>query len=1205
MKKLLTIFCLFVSFLAEAQGPQTAIYVKINTVDTIPALIYLPNEYADSSTKKYAILIFFHGTGEASSTPNLAKIYNNTNLAGGPAYFIAHGQWPTAGFTNPSDGKIYKFIVVSPQAKSYSVANTQIPYLLTDLKNKYRIDTNRIYLTGLSAGGDGLENYCFHTNVTPNYKAAAIVPMSAATSNPSASPQWAQAIVADSVKAWAFGDAGNNPGDPFGTYEQTLIGQMNAIAPGIGRFTTYNGGHCCWDNFYNPNYKETINGVSMNPYEWMLQYTRSAGVAGGNQPPSVSASASSGTITLPTSSVTLTASASDVDGTISSYSWTKVFGGAYAFSTPSNSSTSVINLTAGAYQFRVTVTDNQGATASAVVNVQVNPAGTSFVDTLNVNIYGNSDPYNASNWNDWNISSSLSIAALKYRGGSTSAIGAILSAQTSYADNTSGYTGFSMCPDKVGRYGSYSGSSRTLTLSGLDNSKVYDIVLYSSRSGRTDSSAFTINGTRYAVYHGNNKSTAVTFSSIYPTGGNIVVTIANGTGGAFNYLNGFSIIEKTPTGGATNQCPIAAAGQDQTITLPTNNVTLNGTGSTDDHTIASYRWKKLNGTGGTIVDSTAASTDFTGLAAGSYSVELKVTDDSACVRRDTMQITVNAASNTPPIASAGGNKTIKLPATSITVDANASSDDGSIVGYMWETISGPTAQGGLPAAKTWATPGGRSFILTPDAQGYKIIDNAGGTYIAGDTLYFQGSFKQIAISNMSGAAGNYIVITNRTGQTLTIGDSTWSGGAYAQGLVLRNCHYIEVSGTSKTNFQIVGSKSDVLDGNGVPVRTAYTDFAASEKSDNFAVHDLSIRHGGPGLFAKTEVLSNDPLTWYPYRYLNNWEFYNLDISNTYNEAMYIGHTAAYWNINTNTPAYPQPGETYQNDTSIYKRPIKLTNVSIHDNYIHDIGNDAMQTAAIDTLEVYNNEITNWATKHGAADNGGILIGGRVKGFNVHDNYVHDGWGELMQIYAEGHAQSVINNNLLIRNGSNDGVSIRGTDSLAVTFTNNTVAYVGNNLTRVNGYFGGVGTNLFSKNILAQPLMTGGTIFAKNYIYTENGGKVSETASPNDNKKFATGAEVNWDEGNFFFPNTGSTAAGYGYVRNVQNSIGYTHTIVSPNASSTLITGLILGVYTIRITVTDNLGATGYQDFTITLNPANPAYIKLPGFGRIKFSKPNP
>ena len=50
-----------------------------------------------------------------------------------------------------------------------------------------------------------------------------------------------------------------------------------------------------------------------------------------------------------------------------------------------------------------------------------------------------------------------------------------------------------------------------------------------------------------------------------------------------------------------NVAPVAKAGSDMAITLPTNTVTLSGNGSTDsDGTIASYQWTKVSGPAATI-----------------------------------------------------------------------------------------------------------------------------------------------------------------------------------------------------------------------------------------------------------------------------------------------------------------------------------------------------------------------------------------------------------------------------------------------------------------------------------------------------------------------------------------------------------------------------------------------------------------------------
>ena len=278
MKNLLIILSLFVSLLGNTQTVQTSINVPYNAVpQTAPSLLYLPNDYATSG-KRYPLLIFLHGAGEAGN--NLALIYNSAS-AGGPAYFIEHSGWDTSGYTNPMDGLKYKFIVVSPQHPGgwgwqAGHLNYQIKYMV----DNYRVDTSRIYTTGISAGGAGVFGYNIHydydlgTTVTPFYKPAASVPFAPANSSPSQSN--ANVAVADSIRFWGLGGALDGYGDVLSTMS-TL---MNNTKPGIARVTRYPGSHCCWGTYYNPTYRESIkkadssSTVSMNIYEWMLQFAR-------------------------------------------------------------------------------------------------------------------------------------------------------------------------------------------------------------------------------------------------------------------------------------------------------------------------------------------------------------------------------------------------------------------------------------------------------------------------------------------------------------------------------------------------------------------------------------------------------------------------------------------------------------------------------------------------------------------------------------------------------------------------------------------------------------------------------------------------------------------------------------------------------------------------------------------------------------------
>ena len=101
----------------------------------------------------------------------------------------------------------------------------------------------------------------------------------------------------------------------------------------------------------------------MNIYEWMLEHSLGSTPPPTNTVPDANAG-SDQSITLPTSSVTLSGSGTDSDGTIASYAWTKVSGGSATITTPSSASTSVTGLGSGTYIFRLTATDDQGGSTS-------------------------------------------------------------------------------------------------------------------------------------------------------------------------------------------------------------------------------------------------------------------------------------------------------------------------------------------------------------------------------------------------------------------------------------------------------------------------------------------------------------------------------------------------------------------------------------------------------------------------------------------------------------------------------------------------------------------------------------------------------------------------------------------------------------------------------------------------------------------------
>ena len=102
-----------------------------------------------------------------------------------------------------------------------------------------------------------------------------------------------------------------------------------------------------------------------------------------------------------------------------------------------------------------------------------------------------------------------------------------------------------------------------------------------------------------------------------------------------------------------NLSPTANAGPDQTITLPTNSVTLSGSGTDSDGTIVlPYVWSFVSGPS-TVDPLDTASSSATGLVAGTYVFQLIVTDDDGATGMDTVSITVNPESVSQQHSSSG------------------------------------------------------------------------------------------------------------------------------------------------------------------------------------------------------------------------------------------------------------------------------------------------------------------------------------------------------------------------------------------------------------------------------------------------------------------------------------------------------------------------------------------------------------------------
>jgi K319L-like, PKD domain len=174
------------------------------------------------------------------------------------------------------------------------------------------------------------------------------------------------------------------------------------------------------------------------------------------------------------------------------------------------------------------------------------------------------------------------------------------------------------------------------------------------------------------------------------------ITLITGlTGGLYQFeltvTDSMGLFAKDTVNIHSNRPPVANAGANQLINFPSNSSHLDGRNSNDpDNNLASYAWVKIAGPASyNIQNPSVALTQITTLTYGGlYLFELTVTDSLGLFTKDTVTI----HSNRPPVADAGSNQAILLPANSVNLDASNSSDpDNNLTTYTWTKKFGPLA----------------------------------------------------------------------------------------------------------------------------------------------------------------------------------------------------------------------------------------------------------------------------------------------------------------------------------------------------------------------------------------------------------------------------------------------------------------------------------------------------------------------------------
>ena len=217
---------------APAAGTQVAQSVKKTVPVDLKYLLYLPEGYGEKES--WPLMLFLHGAGERGDDLGKVEIHGPPKLA---------------------KEKKFPFIVVSPQCPADTWWEpVSLTALLDEVCEKYKVDEDRVYVTGLSMGGFGTWSLVAHSA----NRFAAVAPICGGGN------AFVTAYQAKSLPIWVFHGSADKV-VPV-NYSEDIVAALKKSG-NEAKLTIYDGvGHDSWTETYN------------NPelYEWLLSHKRTS-----------------------------------------------------------------------------------------------------------------------------------------------------------------------------------------------------------------------------------------------------------------------------------------------------------------------------------------------------------------------------------------------------------------------------------------------------------------------------------------------------------------------------------------------------------------------------------------------------------------------------------------------------------------------------------------------------------------------------------------------------------------------------------------------------------------------------------------------------------------------------------------------------------------------------------------------------------------
>ena len=216
-----------------ADGKQENAKLQATVKIEMDYLLYLPDGYDEQEA--WPLVLFLHGAGERGTNLELVKKHGPPKLVG--------------------EGKDFPFILVSPQCKRDRWWDpVSLTALLDDIVARYKVDKDRIYVTGLSMGGFGTWSLAAYT---PD-RFAAIAPICGGG-------EVFTTKAFSHIPVWVF-HGGKDSVVPLKRSEE-MVAALRKHGANV-QLTVYpDAGHDSWTETYgNPAF-----------YEWLLQHKRTSG----------------------------------------------------------------------------------------------------------------------------------------------------------------------------------------------------------------------------------------------------------------------------------------------------------------------------------------------------------------------------------------------------------------------------------------------------------------------------------------------------------------------------------------------------------------------------------------------------------------------------------------------------------------------------------------------------------------------------------------------------------------------------------------------------------------------------------------------------------------------------------------------------------------------------------------------------------------